>query len=209
MNFLEHESKNWIFDVFSKKKNSKNWAFLKNTTQTTELFFSIWFDFSIWLEEFNPSFYHDSKTLLFSKKKKLKEFDFYDSQTWTFFLFCFSKNDSKNWSLFLNYDSQNDFFFLKYEYDPQKFCFQYDSQNWTFFGEYDFVFLTLNLFFFEYDSKNWNSLIRLRGLNFFSLIWLKELNLFLSMTLRIELFQIWLKEMNFVFKYDSKNCFFF
>ena len=35
----------------------------------------------------------------------------------------------------------------------------------------------------------------------FSLIWLTELTFF--MTLRIELFQLWLKEMNLVFKYDS------
>ena len=106
--------------------------------------------------------------------------------------------------------------FLKYEYDSQNWIFfQYESQNWSSFFLNMTFFFTLN-FFFEYDSKNWNSPIRLRGFNFFSLIWLKVLNFFVwlsefilffkkyDLTHRMEplfmnLFSRWLKELKSFF----------
>ena len=66
--------------------------------------------------------------------------------------------------------------------------------------------------FFEYDSKNWKNfmIFWLKELNLFW-IWLENLNFFLNVTHRIELFY-WSKEMSSFFQndkdfveYDSKN----
>ena len=117
------------------------------------------------------------------------------------------KNDSKNWSLF-HYDSQKWIFFEVRIRPTELNFFENDFfRHWTFF--------------FEYDSKNWNSLIRLRGFNFFSVIWLKVLNFFLydslnwtfsrnmiwliELNLFMNLFSRWLKELKSFFQYDAKN----
>ena len=69
---------------------------------------------------------------------------------------------------------------------------EYDSKNWTFL--------------FEYDAKNWTFfwtwLERIEPLFW---IWFKELNLFLSMTQKIELFFFWIRliESNPFFECDS------
>ena len=160
--FWIEPSLTWLEDLiffFFLKNDSKNWAFLKNTIQRTELFFDMtqFFFFKIWLEEFNPSFYHDSKTLLLFLEK-IKEFDFYDSQTWTFFFFWIffskKKKDSKNWAFFLNYDSQNVFFWSTNATHGTDFFFNTTHRIDLFF-EYDFFFWHWT-FFFEFDSKNWN-----------------------------------------------------
>ena len=97
------------------------------------------------------------------------------------------------------------FFFLKYEYD---------SQNWIFFNtthRIELVFLNMTFFFRHWTFFFW---IRLEEMKFsnttqriqlFSLIWLKELNLF-CMTLWIELFfffqEIWLDSSNWTSFYE-------
>ena len=136
----------------------------------------------------------------------------YDSKSW-FFL---TKNESKNWIFFFKNISQRTFFydskdwifsliwlkelnsfemthrvqplfmnlfsiwlkelksFLQYDSKSSTFLvFQHDSKNWTFFF---LQFDSKNCVFFWYDSKGWTLFWR----------WLKELNLFLSMTQRIE-----------------------
>ena len=197
---------------FSHKYDTKNWTFF---FQYDSIFFKIW------LEEFNPSFYHDSKTLLFFFFEKIKEFEFfYDSQTWTFFFFNFffwkKQNDSKNWSLFLNYVSPKKFFWSTNATHRTDF-FLYDSQNW-FFWIWLF-FLTLNFFFFWirlkvlkfsnttqriqlfflwYVSKNCTSLSYEPFLHDS-----KNLTLFFNTSPRF--FSKWVKELNPFFEYDSKN----
>ena len=102
------------------------------------------------------------------------------------------KDDSKNWTLFLEYDSNNWTFFL-----------ENDAKNWTFFQKYDWKNWT---FFFnmsqriEYDSKNWA---------FFT--WLKQLNLLLNMTQRLEPSsqKKWPLRIEPFFQHDSKNWTFF
>ena len=181
LKFLEHESKNWIFEFFWKKKNdSKNWAFLKNTIQRTELFFQ--YDWIFFFSKYDSKnltlhFTMTQRLCFFFYLEKIKEFDFfYDSQTWTFFflnIFSKKKKDSKNWAFFFFELWLSKYIFLKYECDSQNIFFQYDSQNWFFFFEYDLFFLTLN-FFFWMRLKELKSPIRLRGITFFSLICLKE-----------------------------------
>ena len=99
--------------------------------------------FSIWLEELNPSFQHDSKT--FFHQRKLKEFDFlWLTDLNLLFKIFFPKNDSKNWSHFFEWWLSK--CFLKYECDSQKF-FSIRLTELIFFFLNMTFFLTLNFFF--------------------------------------------------------------
>ena len=119
--FFQYAFFSWIFEfLFLKKNDSKNWTFLKNTTQRTEVLFQydskIFFQddsqnwtFFPWLKEMNL------KNLTLKKKNWPFFFGWltdlnllfleYDSKNWTFFfwrpqVFFEKKNDSKNWSFF-------------------------------------------------------------------------------------------------------------
>ena len=124
------------------------------------------------------------------------------------------KNDSKNWSFFLNYDSQI-FFWSTNATHRTEFFFNTTHRIVFFFLNVTF-FVTLNLFF-EFDSKNWSSPIRLRGITFFSdmsqriaplfhmnyfymtqrtwLFFQYESNIFLNESKSWTPFWIWLKEL--------------
>ena len=138
-------------------------------TQRNEPFF-----FSISLKELNPL----KKNKVVIQRIELflvwlQELNFfqYDSRNWTLFLWIWPKN----WTLF-SWIWRKELNPLFLEYDAINWTvkfLKYDAKNWTFF------------FSKKYDSKKWT----------FVKIWLKELNLFFSMTQRIELF----------FWYDSKN----
>ena len=201
--FLEYDAKNWtlfLFEakkrtfisliwmtpriVFSNKKYSMNWTFW-NMTQRIEHLNHVskrrlreWNSFKIfflkWLIELNLFLN------LFKMTQRVEVFFQYDSKNWTL---CFSQNVSKNWI----------FFFKK--------C----SKNWTSLSFELLFYMTqwIELFsiwleelsLFKYDSKSWT---------FFFWIWLKNLNLRLSMTQRSDPFWTWLKEVNF-FEHYSEN----
>ena len=144
-------------------KSVLNWTFFfLNTTQTFE---HVW---KIWLKELNSLFLIKLEvlnSLFWIRLKELNPF-FWDSKE----LFFFSKNDSKNCTLFWNktWLKELEFFYNYFE-------------NWGSF-EYDSNFeqkLTLRTepFFFKCDSKKFNL--------FFS-----------NVTRRIESFSLRLKELN-------------
>ena len=139
-------------------------------------FFSIWlnFFFKIWLEEFNPSFYHDSKILLLFWKKS-KNLTFMTHRLEPFFflnIFFKKKKDSKNWAFFWTMTLKMFFFFWSTNATHgTDFFLQNDSQNWSFW---------IWLFFFDIEPFFLNSTQRIeisnttQRNNFFSLICLKE-----------------------------------
>ena len=218
--FFEYDSKNWPFSkriwfkelnlsekrlkeliFFLKKKWLKELNFFLSMIQRLEPLFEC--------DSMNRShFLNVTQKLQFIFEKKVKN--------WALFFFwlnsTFCSHDSKNWTFFP---------LLLEELNPvlnmiQRFVFNWDSKNWTFYYLTQrtelFSYLTqcIEPFFLpqrielcsKYGPKNWFFFVMwLKELNFFSLIWLTELTFF--MTLRIELFQLWLKEMNLVFKYDS------
>ena len=199
LKFLEHESKNWIFEFFfffEKKKKPQRIQLFSKIRYKELNFLPIWLNFFSKYDSKNLTLHFTmTQRLFFSKKTKT-------SKSSTFFMthrlkpFCFNIfSKKKKWLKelipFLNYDSQN-VFFLKYEYDSQNWFFFNTNHRIDLFFWICFFFLTLNLFFFEFDSKNWNSLIRLRGITFFTLICLKELHLSFIWTIFT-----WLKELNF------------
>ena len=166
LKFLEHESKNWIFEFLEKKKPQKNSAFLKNTIQRTELLF-----------QYDSNFFskYDSKNLTLHFTMTQFDFFFHDSQTWTFLFQYFFKK--KNWLkelifffelwlskciffLSTNATRRTDFFFF----------FQYDSQNWFFFWMWLFSWHWTFFWIRLKDLKFSNTTQRN---NFFSLICLK------------------------------------
>ena len=108
------------------------------------------------------------------------------------------------------YDTK-DWIFLIWLTEPN--TFQHNSKKWTFFSNWlkevnFFLQLTQRseLFYLtKYDPKVWFFLIWLKELNTF-LTWLKELNFFLQVTQRSELF-IWqnMTQRFDFFWYDSKN----
>ena len=201
----------WIEFSWAWVKELNFWCFSKKNTRRIELFSKIRHkELNFFFFNMTRFFQYDSKNLtlhftmtqrlcFFQKKKKLKEFDFYDSQTWTFFLFFFSKNDSKNWSLFLNYDSQNGFFFFEIRIRPTEILFSIRLTELNLFDMTQELNLVLNMIeriVFEFRLKELNLffwlkelnllLMRRNALNFF-LVCRKELSLILNMAQRIEL----------------------
>ena len=115
-----------------------------------------------------------------------------DSLNWTFFPF-----DSQNWTLLSNMTCK--------KLNPS---FQHDSKNWTLFLTCLIIFFAKNIQriepSFEYDSKNWTfSNMTPRKWTFFW-TWFTEMNLFFSITQRMEHLRVWLKELD-IFWFDSKN----
>ena len=189
------DSKNWIFEFFKKKKNdSKNWAFLKNTIQRTELFFNMT----------QRIFQYNSKnwTLLFNMTQrlffpKLKEFDFLRLTDLNLLFKIFSKKKLKELIPFFHYDSQNGIFWSTNTTHSTEFFFQYDSQNWN-----SPIRLRGFNFFLWFDSKYWIFFVWLSELIFFlrNMTWLIELNLFLWTSFQDDSkswsLSFWLKELN-------------
>ena len=193
----------------------------------------------IWLKALNPPFQYDSKNWTLFWTWLTETFLNYNSENC--FLIKFDSQNSKNWTFFSqmtrrldfsfsNMSDRNNFFFekkmtrridfLKISIKLYKLYFD-DSKNWAFFfykknmthRNWTFFHMTQRIEpFFEYDSKNWKNfmIFWLKELNLFW-IWLENLNFFLNVTHRIELFY-WLKEMSSCFQndkdfveYDSKN----
>ena len=107
----------------------------------------------------------------------------------------------KELNLFLNITQRIELFLNMTQKNCTFLFLEYDTKNWIFF----YMIQRIEPFFskgskkFTYhDSKNWT---------FFT--WLKELNLFLNMTQRIEpCFKRWLKELNFKKLIQRINFFF-
>ena len=153
---------------------------------------------------------------LYTIKKSIGPFFWYDSKNWTSFLF-----DSKNWT-FLNMTQRIEPFFLNTTHRIEPFFWMWLQElnpflrmwhkelnffeNATQRIEIFFFFLKkketqrIEPLFFEYDSKNWT---------LFLWTWRKELNPFFLNTIhRIEPFVswIWFTELNPLFlEYDSQN----
>ena len=97
----------------------------------------------IWHKQLN-FFEYDSKIWIFSKNKRLTEFNLFSSNM-TKELAFFLEYDEKNWTLlFLEYDAQNWTFFLMTQKRLNI------SKNWK------------NCFFQKNDSKNWNSFFKIK-----------------------------------------------
>ena len=190
--------------------------------------------FLIWSKETNFYFsdMNDSKNCFF-KQKILNELNFlkYDSKNWTFEP-CVKKKTQRVelFKIFFEMTHRIEPFFLNLFKMTQRVevFFQYDSKNWTlcfsqnvsknwiFFSKnaqrieplfhLNHFFTWLNeLNFFQFDSKSWvfSNMTQRVGF-FFFWIWLKNLNLRLSMTQRSDPFWTWLKEVNF-FEHYSEN----
>ena len=194
-----------------KKNDSKNWAFPRNTIQRTELLFNMTQRFfSIWLEELNPSLYHDSKTWFFFTKKKLKEFFFKTHRLEPFKkYFLKKKNDSKNW-FFLNFIHRIEHLFRTQVTELNALFnmthrnwtpfFNMTHRNWTHFFERDPVW--------NNDSKNWTLLLfstMTQKIELFvndSFNWASFMNLF---SIRVELLFLSDSKNWTFFQYDSKD----
>ena len=180
-------------NLFS-QSDSKIWTFSQSDSKNC-------FFFSIWLEELNPLF-----------RICLNEFEPFCRSTQRIEP-CFFQYDSKTWHLLKNMIFKN-WTFWKYE-----------SKDWTFESVTQSTEPSFSIWvnesnpLFQYESKNWTLfLIWLKELNFFE-YWLKELNFFecdaktwtffLDMTQRLILFLLnfdkKIKELNLLFKSDSKN----
>ena len=236
MKFLEHESKNWIFEFFEKKKKpSKNSAFLKNTIQRTELFANMTQIFFSKYDSKNLTLHFTmTQRLFFKKKKKTQRIStfFDDSQTWTFLFQYFfqKKKNSKNWLFSLTMTLKMYFFEVRMRLTELIFFFSIRLTELIFFFLNVTFFVTLN-FFFEFDSKIWSSPIRLRGITFFlwyvsknstslsyelflhdskNLTFFNTSQIFFLMSQRVEpLFEYDSKNWPFFFEYDAKNWTFF
>ena len=200
--FLEYDAKNWtlfLFEakkrtfisliwmtpriVFSNKKYSMNWTFW-NMTQRIEHLNHVskrrlrewnYLKFFLkWLIELNLFFWTFSRWL-----KELKSF--------------FNMTQRIEPFVFLKTSQRIEYFFQKMLKELNLSfiwtTFLHDSMNWTFFN------LTRRVESFQ---------IWLKELDFFFWIWLKNLNLRLSMTQRSDPFWTWLKEVNF-FEHYSEN----
>ena len=197
LKFLEHESRIEFLSFFEKKKKTTQRIELFSKIRYKELnFFSIWlnFFFKIWLEEFNPSFYHDSKTLLLFLKKKSKNLTFMTHRLEPFFfLNIFSKKRLKELSLFFELWLSKCIFLSTNATHGTDFFFSIRLTELIFFFEYDFFF-DIELFFFWIRLKELKSPIRLRGITFF--LWYVSMN---STSLSYELFLHNSKNLTFLF----------
>ena len=209
--------------------DSEDSTFFSDMTQSIELFLydALWIElffkkydlthrieplfmnlFSRWLKELKSFFLTQRiEPFLFSNvtqrielffSKCLKEFNL--SFIWT--IFTWLKELNFFFSIWIK-----EFFLMSqrvepvFEYDSKNrpfFQMEYDSKNWTFQKKGQRIEL------FECDSKNWT----------FYWVWFRELNLFLSMTQKIELFSffwirlnesipffwMWLENWNFWFE---------
>ena len=199
---IEFFWKKWFKEkkiFLEKKKNSKNWTFFM--TQRIESFFLVKkIDTLNW-------------TLLFNMTHRIEPF----FSTWLKELnFFFEQYDSKNctflckiWlnllNLFAQYGSKN--WTLSYEKTQRIELFIYhDSQNWTFFNLTHRIqpFFSTRVISTNWTFSVWLMELNLLFMNLFS-IWLKEMNSFqydskkwtrFNMTQRTELVSIWLKELN-------------
>ena len=130
-------------------------------TQRFELFFflKIWSKnfFSVWFTELNL-FYHYEKNGTFEWNKTwLKRIEpsfWHDSKDWTFFLTWlkelnfFQKKYSKNWTF---WNMRKNWTFLNY--DSKIWTFLFDPKNWTFC-----LIWAKEMNFCEYDSKHWQKM---------------------------------------------------
>ena len=182
--FLWYE---WLQELFFQTKN----------TQWIELF-------EIWLKELNiwtmcQKEDSESGTLLKFFLKWLIELNL--------FFFEPFQDDSKSWSLFSIWLKElNPLFFSKRLKELNIFFFSKNAQRIEPLFHLNYFFTWLNeLNFFQFDSKSWvfSNMTQRVGF-FFFWIWLKNLNLRLSMTQRSDPFWTWLKEVNF-FEHYSEN----
>ena len=154
----------------------------------------------------------------------------YDAKNWTLF-----EHDSKELNLFLSmiqrieslseYDSTKIDFFFEYDSMNRTHFFECDSKNWNFGWKnvkkfkIDFFHMTRRIgpAFFNMTQRIEPFLLclgeliflRLKELNFSSKYGSKELNLFLfSMSQRMGVFLVWLKELNFLMWIKDFNPFF-
>ena len=174
-------------------KKTQNWFF--HMTRRIEPAF-----FSIWLKELNL-FRLDSKIWCYSVWPKelnffwlglteLDPFLEYDSEnwifSWVFYMSTFFKNDAENWTLFsLNMTQRIEPFFLwMWRKELNLFSLNVTSRIGTFF-----LNMTQRIEPFSY-LKQRNELL------FLWCEWLQELFFQTKNTQWIELFEIWLKELN-------------
>ena len=232
-----YDSKNWTF--FKKSKNwsffyqydslqefkpfepfhmtQRIEHFFWDMTQWIELFFNStqrtvsqndtknWTLFTKWLKELNPfvNMTHRNFSELQRKEFFLIKYASQNSKNWTFFsqisrrIELFEKHDSQNWTIFHVTHGIEPFFpTWVIEIEPFFFTwlnelnlfFEYDSKNWTFF--------------LNFDAKNWTFFLDMTQridpslLNF-------------DTNQRIEPFQKWLKEFNFLLELCLKELNFF
>ena len=167
---------NWSF-FWWWKYDSKNWTFFWIRVKELKT------PFLIWLKELNLFL-----ELLLNMTQRIELFFFFKMTHMTRGINFFSifikelspflknitqvvdlfQNDSKNWTLFRQYDSKNCPFF------------QYDSKNWTLFNQYD----SKNCLLFSIWFKELNSLNMTQRIELFYVS--KEFNLPFHTTQRIQ-----------------------
>ena len=139
LKFLEHESKNWIFEFFEKKKKpSKNSAFLKNTIQRTELFANMTqnFFFQNMIRRISPFILPWLKDFFFFLKKKTQRIRLFfwwltDLNLFVSIFFQKKKMTQRIDLFFELWLSKCIFFEVRMRLTEH--FFQYYSQNWFFF----------------------------------------------------------------------------
>ena len=143
--------------------------------QRTELFFDMTqFFFKIWLEEFNPSFYHDSKILLlfFGKNQRIWLLWLTDLKLFFFWIFFQKKKKTQRIEpFFLTMTLKMFFFEVRMRLTELIFFFCKTTHRIDLF-EYDFFFWHWT-FFLNSTQRIEISNTTQRN-NFFSLICLKE-----------------------------------
>ena len=207
IDFFEKESKNWTFWwIWLKELNSfwkcdsKNWTLFGSMPQRIELFLEVctkkfnFFSnttqriefFQIWLKDLNLSFWHDSKFwTFFFWCTRLKELNLLMNMT-RFFRKKLTQR-IETLSMTLETTQSTDFWFFQ----------KYDSQNCNFFfsklwlKELNFWSVTQRIEPFETITHRTELFFVTQRIElFFFCVLLKELNLFLNITQRIEPFFI-------------------
>ena len=231
MNLFLHDSKNWIFPVWLTELNFFFWkrltelnffffwirltelnlfslnmtkeldSYFLNMTQGIEHLMS-W----IWRKDLNRLIFEYTQRIeLFLHRTQRIEIIFVRLKELNLFIWL------KEWNFFWIWLIDLNFFLQKKKTMTQRnelFFFRYHSKNWTLKKQsYD----SKNWTFFCFTLRTWIFSVRLTELNLFSLNMTKELDsYFFNMTQRIGPFvQIWRKESDLLFKYDSKKWTFF
>ena len=161
--------------------DSQNWTLFWNVTQRIEP------SFHKWLEDLNFLLQICLIEITFFWKKKKKD----DSKNW------FSENINQIIQTLFWWLKELSFFLTNMTHGTEPF-FPCDSRNWTLLSNMthsNWILLFFDMTqriepFLEYDSKSWK---------IFMSFWLKELNLF----------WIWLENLNFFLECDSQNWIFY
>ena len=183
--FLKKKKKRWLQELIFWKYQSKyrnfilmtqriELFFLKNMTHGTEPFFHV----THGIEPFFPTWLIVIESFFFDMTQRIEPFLEYDSKSWKFFMN----------------------FWLK---ELNLFWIWLENLNFSWMWLTELNFLTRIEFFSVWQRFCWirlkesNLFLKICSKNFFFSVWFSELNLFFSITYRMEHLRERLKELNF------------